>query len=63
VVFLEKTGERVEKILGRLTRVIGIGKRPNSSIRYCVKKSKEKCNPCNPTNSNKKRYEPIPTTL
>ncbi|CAB4009003.1 PREDICTED: uncharacterized protein LOC105336466 isoform X2, partial [Paramuricea clavata] len=31
VVFLEKTGERVEKILARLTHV-GIGKRPKSSV-------------------------------
>jgi hypothetical protein len=31
--FLERTGERVERILKWLTHV-GIGKRPKSSVRY-----------------------------
>jgi hypothetical protein len=33
VVFLEETGARVKKILERLTHV-GIGMRPNTSVRY-----------------------------
>jgi hypothetical protein len=35
VVFLETTGERVENILKRLT-IVDIGRRPKSSVRYCV---------------------------
>jgi hypothetical protein len=52
VVFLEKTGKRVEKILGKLT-FVGIGKRPKSSVRYCMKKFQEKCI------STRKKYDPF----
>lgn len=41
MVFLEKTGERVEKILERLTHV-GIGKRLKSSVRYICEKTPRK---------------------
>ena len=34
MVFLEKTVGRVESILERLTTIVGIGKRPKSSVRY-----------------------------
>jgi hypothetical protein len=33
VIFLETSGERVEKIFEKLTHV-GIGNRPNTSVRY-----------------------------
>ena len=35
MIFLEKA-EKIEKILERLTHV-GVGKRPKTSVRYCVK--------------------------